>query len=125
MLSQQNLRAFIPTVDPPKAKVFFQDLLGLTLLSEDNFAMEFNANGTILRIVTVGPFTPYPFTVLDWQVEDIRAEMAELTQKGLSFERFGFFEQDNFGVWTAPGGTQVAWFKDPDGNTLSLSQQPD
>ncbi len=124
MLSQQELRAFIPTVNPAAAKLFFQDTLGLTLMSEDSFAMEFNANGTVLRVATVGAYTPYPFTVLDWQVDDIKAEIAALKEKGVVFEIFGFFEQDTYGIWTAPGGTQVAWFKDPDGNTLSVSQQP-
>ena len=79
----------------------------------------------MLRVVrTQGDFTPAQFTIFGWEVTDIHATIADLTSKGVEFLRFGFFEQDPKGVWTAPEGAQVAWFKDPDGNTLSLSSQP-
>ena len=90
-------------------------------MSLDAFALVLDANGIMLR-VTKAKFTPHPFTILGWQVDDIEAEVRELTSRGVQFERYSFFEQDPLGIWTAPSGDKVAWFKDPDGNTLSLSQ---
>lgn len=121
MLNKNELMAFVPTIDQAKAKIFYKDILGLRLLSEDNFALEFDANGTILRVSSVSEFQPYPFTVLGWKTTDIEADIKQLNSKGIQFEKYSFFEQDELGIWTAPGGTKVAWFKDPDGNTLSLS----
>jgi hypothetical protein len=94
------------------------------LISDDEFALAFESNGTQLRIQKVQRITPPPFTVLGWQVTDIQAAIATLSQAGVSFERYSFMQQDAAGVWTAPGGTKVAWFKDPDGNLLSLSESP-
>ena len=96
------------------------ETLGLELMSEDGFALQFNANGTFLRVTTVQSLMPQQFTVLGWQVDDIYAEIEALKAKGVVFEMYGFPGQDENGVWTAPGGTKVAWFKDPDGNVLSL-----
>ena len=114
--------AFLPTSGSDKAKTFYQGLLGLKLLSEDNYALEFEVNGTLLRITVVETFTPHSFTVLGWDVDDIRSMIVSLTEKGVTFERYGFLRQDDLGIWTSPGGTEVAWFKDPDGNLLSLSE---
>ena len=122
MLSTNRLKAFLPTSSSDKAKTFYQGVLGLKLLSEDNYALEFEANGTLLRITVVEKFMPHSFTVLGWDVDDIRSMILRLTEKGVSFERYGFLRQDDLGVWTSPGGTEVAWFKDPDGNLLSLSE---
>ncbi len=121
MLSKEKLKAFIPTRDSERAKAFYQGVLGLTLNSEDDYGMELDANGTPLRIAKVPEFAPYPFTVLGWIVEDIAERVSALQAQGVKFERFGFFEQDELGIWTAPGGTKVAWFKDPDGNLLSFN----
>ncbi len=123
MLSSQKLKAFIPTTNPQKAKQFYAETLGLELISEDGFALQFNANGTFLRVTTVQSLVPQQFTVLGWQVDDIYAEIQALKAKGVVFEIYGFPGQDENGVWTAPGGTKVAWFKDPDGNVLSLDSQ--
>ena len=79
---------------------------------------------TMLRVVCSGDVTPAPFTIFGWEVTDIHATIAELTAKGVEFSRYSFLEQDEAGVWNAPGGAKVAWFKDPDGNTLSLSYHP-
>jgi predicted enzyme related to lactoylglutathione lyase len=122
MLSHQKLKSFIPTVNPAKAKEFYMNTLGLTLLSEDNYALEFDANGTLLRIATVPELTPHPFTVLGWNVDNITHTIESLIRKGVVFERYGFFEQDKLGIWSAPSGAKVAWFKDPDGNLLSLTE---
>jgi catechol 2,3-dioxygenase-like lactoylglutathione lyase family enzyme len=122
MLSDKKLKAFIPTTNPAKARMFYTEILGLKLLSQDNFALEFDANGTLLRITTVENLVPHPFTVLGWDVDNIKDLIKSLTGKGVVFERYEFIKQDKLGIWTAPGGTMVAWFKDPDGNLLSLSE---
>ena len=121
MLNDKKLKGFIPTLDAERSKAFYRDVLGLELVSEDDFGIEFNANGAALRIAKVPEFTPYPFTSLGWVVEDVAAKFVKLIKKGVVFERFGFFEQDELGIWDAPGGTKVAWFKDPDGNLLSFN----
>jgi catechol 2,3-dioxygenase-like lactoylglutathione lyase family enzyme len=122
MLGSHDIIAFIGTRDPSRARSFYYETLGLTLLSEDPFALTFDANGTLLRITTVPEVTPAKYTVLGWNVPDIRAATAQLAKSGVHLERFDQLTQDEFGVWTAPGGTRVAWFKDPDGNLLSLSE---
>ena len=87
--------------------------------------MEFYSNGTLLRISTVNKLTPQPFTILGWNVEDLPIVIGKLSRLGVIFEKYNFIEQDDFGIWTAPGGVKVAWFKDPDGNLLSLTEHID
>jgi len=96
--------------------------VGLRFQKDDGFALVFDANGTMVRIATVPEFTPLQFTILGWQVTNIEKMAADLQKKGVRFEIFGFFKQDELGIWTAPTGDKVAWFKDPDGNILSISQ---
>jgi len=122
MLSNSPIIAFIPSKDAARARDFYEGLLGLRFISDDAFAIVMDSNGTMIRIVRVGDFTPAPFTILGWQVDDIHATVSELSSKGLQFTRYAYFEQSPDGVWTAPGGAKVAWFLDPDGNTLSISQ---
>jgi len=122
MITRLKLKAFIPTIKSEKAKVFYKDLLGLKLISEDNYGLEFDSNGTRLRINIVQEFKPHPFTVLGWDVDSIKSTIQSLNKKGIVFEKYDFIEQDELGIWTAPGGTKVAWFKDPDKNILSLSE---
>jgi len=122
MLTDKKLKAFVPTVKPNEAKSFYKDILGLKLLSEDNFALEFDANGTLLRVTIVQDLKPHPFTVLGWNVDDIVSVIKQLNDKNIFCERYNFFEQDNLGIWTSPNGSKVAWFKDPDGNVLSLTE---
>ena len=122
MLEDKKLKAFVPTVDPEKSRDFYMNVLGLTLLSEDQYGMEFISNGAMLRITTVQKLTPQPFTVLGWDVVDLPSVILSLAKKGIEFERYNFIEQDIVGIWTAPGGVRVAWFKDHDGNLLSLSE---
>ena len=123
MLSNENLKAFVPTTKPKKAKLFYSETLGLKLLSEDNYASEFDANGTVLRVTIVPQLTPHPFTILGWNVQNIVSMITELSNKHVTFERYDFLKQDNLGIWTSPNGSKVAWFKDPDGNILSLTEQ--
>jgi len=123
MLANNPIIAFIPTRDAALARTFYEGLLGLRFISDDQFALVMDANGTMLRIVRVGDFTPFPFTILGWQVTNIDQTVADLTAKGLTFQRYTFLDQSPSGIWTAPGNAaKVAWFTDPDGNTLSLSQ---
>lgn|ERR1017187_7717783 len=122
MLADKQLKAFVPTVKPREAKSFYKDILGLKLLSEDKYALEFDANGILLRVTPVPEFKPQAFTVLGWNVPDITSVIESLNNKGIMCERYTFLEQDDLGVWTSPGGSKVAWFKDPDGNVLSLTE---
>ena len=122
MLGALNIVAFVPTLDFAKARKFYEHTLGLRCLSQDPFAMVMDCNGIMLRVVKAPPFTPHPFTVLGWESAKIEQDVKILADKGVKFERFPGMAQDEFGVWTAPGGAKVAWFKDPDGNLLSLSQ---
>jgi len=125
MLRDQKLKAYIPTVDPDRAKRFYVNLLGFNLLSEDYYGLELETNGSLLRISTVEHFNPHPFTVLGWGVDDLSSIITSLTRKGVAFERYNIIDQDKRGIWTSPDGTKVAWFRDPDGNLLSLSEYVD
>jgi catechol 2,3-dioxygenase-like lactoylglutathione lyase family enzyme len=122
MLAAQPLVAFVATRDPDRARVFYQETLGLRLVSDEPYALVFDANGTTLRVQKVQEVEPQGFTVLGWLVPDVIETVRALRKRGVAFERYGFMEQDEDGVWTAPGGAKVAWFRDPDGNTLSLTQ---
>jgi len=123
MLASEKLVGFVPITDPARAKSFYAEKLGLKFISEDSFAVVFDASGNMLRLTRVQEVKPQPFTILGWQVADIVATVQQLKAAGVKFERYGeFMQQDELGIWNAPGGTRVAWFKDPDGNTLSVSQ---
>ncbi len=121
MLATKPVIGFIPTKNFRRARTFFQKKLGLRLIATDDFALVFESDGTMIRVVKAGDFAPAPYTILGWQVTDLRRTVAALKKRGVVFERFPGMEQDDLGIWAAPGGAQVAWFKDPDGNTLSLS----
>jgi len=122
MLSSEKLVAFVSTTNADHARAFYRDKLGLRLVSEDGFALVFESNGAPLRVALAKEVKPAPYTVLGWDVKDIRATVADLKKSGVTFEIFGFFKQDELGIWTAPDGTQVAWFKDPEGNVLGIAQ---
>jgi catechol 2,3-dioxygenase-like lactoylglutathione lyase family enzyme len=114
---------FVPSTDLARSRAFYAGVLGLPVLSEDSFALVVRLATLNVRVTAVGPsYHVQPFTILGWQVEDIRAEIRELTANGVQFLDIDGIDQDEDGVWAAPGGTLVAWFKDPDGNTLSLDQ---
>jgi len=122
MLGSTDIVAFVPVKDSDEARAFYEGIIGLKFIKDDGFALVFDANGIMLRMAKVQQFTPLPFTILGWQVKEIEKVAGELQGKGVQFERFGFFKQDDLGIWTAPTGDKVAWFKDPDGNMLSISQ---
>jgi predicted enzyme related to lactoylglutathione lyase len=119
--------AFIPTVDGAAARNFYETALGLNFISDDDFAIVFRVGSsqTMLRVARVPrPFTPAEFTIFGWEVPDIHATIADLKTRGVEFLQYDYVKQEEAGVWTAPGGAQVAWFQDPDGNILSLSKHP-
>lgn len=125
MLRDHSLIAFIATRDAERAKKFYRDTLGLRLaLDQLPFALVFDAHGTMLRVTPVKELVEAGYTVLGWEVPDIAAEARSLRDAGVEFQRYPGMglEQDDLGIWTAPGGAKVAWFKDPDGNILSISQ---
>jgi catechol 2,3-dioxygenase-like lactoylglutathione lyase family enzyme len=122
-LSDQSLIGFVATSDPDRAKKFYSDTLGLRMASEEMpFALVFDAHGTMLRVTIVKKVIPAGYTALGWQVPDIVAAAKALSEAGVRFERYQGMQQDELGIWSSPGGAMVAWFKDADGNTLSLSQ---
>lgn len=122
MLGENRLMAFLATRDGARARAFYAGTLGMRVLSDDDFALALEAGGTMLRIQKVENFTPHPFTAMGWQVPDIRAAVDELARAGVDFHHYAGLDQDARGVWHSPSGARIAWFKDPDGNTLSLSQ---
>jgi catechol 2,3-dioxygenase-like lactoylglutathione lyase family enzyme len=122
MLGKHPLVAFVATKNAAAARRFYEHTLGLKVLSEDDYSIVCDARGTTLRIQKVGELRPQSFTVLGWEVPDLSAIVEELGKRGVQFERFEGMEQDDRGVWTAPSGARVAWFKDPDGNVLSLTE---
>jgi len=122
MLGTAKLMAFVATKDSARARAFYEGTLGLRLVADESFALVFDAHGTMLRVQKVAEVAVLKYTALGWEVPDIRTVIDGLAAKGVSMERFGFFSQDEAGIWTAPDGTKVAWFKDPDGNVLSLTQ---
>ncbi|OAI40325.1 glyoxalase [bacterium SCGC AG-212-C10] len=121
MLADAKLVAFLATTNAERTRAFFQDTLGLRLESDDDFALVFDANGTSLRIAKVQEVSLAPYTVLGWHVADVRATVVALTAKGVVFERFEGMGQDADGIWSPGGGQGVAWFKDPEGQLLSVS----
>jgi catechol 2,3-dioxygenase-like lactoylglutathione lyase family enzyme len=117
-----RVMAFLATTDGARARSFYEGTLGLNVTSDDDFALALDANGTMLRVQKVAPFTPHAFTALGWEVADVAAAVAGLAKKGVRFERYDGLGQDAAGIWRSPSGARVAWFRDPDGNVLSLTQ---
>lgn len=122
MLGSSDLVAFAASADLSRARAFYEGVLGLPVVDQDDFACVFDANGTMLRVTAVREVSPAGYTVLGWRVADIEAAVRGLSERGVAFSRFDGMEQDDNGIWTSPGGAKVAWFTDPDGNVLSLTQ---
>lgn len=123
MLADSPIMAFAPTTKPEEARDFYANKLGLRLAGEDPLALAFDCNGILLRVQKVQMLVPAQHTILGWQVADIEAAVADLQARGVVFQKYDF-AQDERGIWTSPSGSRVAWFKDPDGNILSISQHP-
>jgi catechol 2,3-dioxygenase-like lactoylglutathione lyase family enzyme len=122
MLAASKLMGFVPTRDSLKARSFYEDKLGFQFVSDDPFALVMKAGESSIRIAKAKDFTPAPYTVMGWEVSDVEAVVKWLTQRGVAFEKYPFVQDRELGIWTTPGGDKVAWFKDPDGNVLSVSQ---
>jgi catechol 2,3-dioxygenase-like lactoylglutathione lyase family enzyme len=112
---------FIPVRATSGARSFYEGILGLRVVEETSFALVIDANGTMLRLTAVPELAPQPFTIAGWQVPDIAEAVRQLSESGVHFIRYDGMEQDELAIWTTPGGDRVAWFEDPDGNTLSLT----
>jgi catechol 2,3-dioxygenase-like lactoylglutathione lyase family enzyme len=121
-MTKSKIICFVATQNPAATREFYEDTLGLKLVSDGPFAIVFDADGVMLRVQKVHELTSAKHTVLGWDVPDISARIQELTRKGVRFERYPGLPQDELGAWLTPSGAKVAWFKDPDGNTLSLTQ---
>lgn len=122
MLESSELIAFAATTDLRRAREFYEQVLGLAVTEDTDIACVFDAHGTMLRVTAVPEVARPGYTVLGWRVTDIRATVRSLAARGVGFTRYDGMDQDENGVWTTPGGDQVAWFADPDGNTLSLTE---
>jgi len=125
MLETYRVMAFLATTDAARAAAFYRDTLGLELVADEPYALVFRGGGTMLRIQKVREHRPAQCTALGWHVPDMTAAVEQLTARGVRFERYPSLEQSSAGVWTAPGGAKVAWFKDTDGNTLSITEGAD
>ena len=125
VLGSADVVAFVPTRNPKKARRFYEKVLGLEFRDEDSFASVFSANGVMLRVADVSSvrnFKPAPYTILGWRVDSVESAVAALRARGVRFQRFAGMGQNRAGIWTSPSGAKVAWFKDPDGNTLSITE---
>jgi len=122
MLTANKVIGFVPTQDSAKAREFYEGKLGFQFVSDDPFALVMRSGETMIRVSKAKDFTPAPYTILGWEVKDIEAVVRWLTSRGVVFEKYPFVQDQDLGIWTAPSGDRVAWFKDPDGNVLSVSQ---
>jgi rhodanese-related sulfurtransferase/catechol 2,3-dioxygenase-like lactoylglutathione lyase family enzyme len=122
LLGACELTAFVSTTDAERSRAFYEDTLELPLVEQSPFAAVYDAGGTTLRVASADEVIPAPFTVLGWRVPDIAAAVDELGGRGVRFARFDGMEQDERGIWSSPSGACVVWFRDPDGNVLSLTQ---
>jgi catechol 2,3-dioxygenase-like lactoylglutathione lyase family enzyme len=122
MLTSGKMMGFLLTKDYDKARAFFEGVLGFQFVSLDQYALIVTAGGSTIRIAKVPNHTPLQSTVLGWQVQDIEAVVTWLQGRGVAFEKYPFVQDRDLGIWTTPTGDKVAWFKDPDGNVLSVSQ---
>jgi catechol 2,3-dioxygenase-like lactoylglutathione lyase family enzyme len=122
VLRDAELVAFVGSRELHVSDGFYRGVLGLEAIECTSFANVYDAHGTTLRVTRVDEVVRAPYTVLGWSVPNIDAAVESLAARGVAFRRYDGLEQDDVGIWTAPGGARVAWFHDPDGNTLSLSQ---
>jgi len=122
MLSAGKLIGFVPTKDSARSREFYEGKLGFKFVSDDQFALVMHAGESTIRIAKASDFKPAQYTVMGWEVTNMEAMVKWLTDRGVAFEKYPFVQDQEHGIWTTPNGDKVAWFKDPDGNVLSLSQ---
>jgi len=125
MIADGKMVGFVPTKDYEKARAFYEGKLGFEFVSLDQFALVVSVGGHKIRIAKIPNFTPLQGTILGWEVQNIEAVAAWLRDRGVPTEKYSFIQNQELGIWTAPGGDRVAWFKDPDGNILSIGQHHD
>jgi len=124
VLASGKMVGFVPTTDYDRTRAFYEGKLGFDFVSLDQFALVMSAGGQKIRIAKVQNFTPLQGTILGWEVRDIQAVATWLRNRGVTLEKYPFAQDRELGIWTAPSGDKVAWFKDPDGNILSIAQHP-
>jgi catechol 2,3-dioxygenase-like lactoylglutathione lyase family enzyme len=122
MLASGKLVGFVPTKDSTKTREFYEGKLGFQFVSDDQFALVMQAGESMIRIAKTKDFTPAQYTVMGWEVPDVEVMVQWLNKRGVKFEKYPFIKDQESGIWITPNGDKVAWFKDPDGNVLSLSQ---
>jgi len=122
MIVKGKTVAFVPSADLSRAAAFYVGVLGLTQKSQDDFALVVEANGVTIRIAKAEGFSPQPFTILGFDVSDVDATAHALAAKGVAFQHYEGMGQSSSGIWSAPSGSRIAWFKDPDGNVVSIAQ---
>ena len=122
MLASCRMMGFVVTTDYDKARAFYEGRLGFEFVSLDQFALAVRAGENMIRIVKLADFKPFQGTVLGWQTDDVRSIVLWLKERGIETEKYPFVEDKQLGIWSSPSGARVAWFKDPDGNVLSVSQ---
>jgi len=122
MLKSSPVIAFAAAADLNRARAFYEQVLGLPVVAQNDFACMLDANGTMLRVTAVPEVAQPGYAVLGWRVTDITATVRGLAARGVVFQRYDGMDADDDGIWTTPGGDKVAWFPDPDGNILSLTQ---
>ena len=122
MLTANQIIAFVATANAEEAMMFYRDRLGLRLIADTEYALEFEVEDTMLRVQKVETVVPAPYTALGWKVGNIAEEIEALGKRGIVFERYEGMAQDENGIWASPSGARIAWFRDPDGNILSLTQ---
>jgi catechol 2,3-dioxygenase-like lactoylglutathione lyase family enzyme len=122
MISTGKLIGFVPTRDAKRSRDFYEGILGLQFVSDDPYALVMRSGENMVRIAKGADFKPAQYTVMGWEVEDVEAAVKRLNARGVTFEKYPFVQDQALGIWTTPNGDKVAWFKDPDGNVLSLSQ---
>ena len=122
MLAAGKLIGFVPTKDASRSREFYESKLGFKFISDDQFALVMQAGENMIRIAKARDFSPAQYTVMGWEVTDIEANVKWLNGRGVVLEKYPFVQDQELGIWTTPNGDRVAWFKDPDGNVLSISQ---
>jgi catechol 2,3-dioxygenase-like lactoylglutathione lyase family enzyme len=121
MLSSAKLMAFVATADAARARAFYEATLGLRVVDDSPFALVLDCAGTTVRVQKVDAVREAPYTALGWEVADLPGTVRALVARGVTFERFPGMKQDDLGIWASPSGARIAWFRDPDGNVLSLT----
>jgi catechol 2,3-dioxygenase-like lactoylglutathione lyase family enzyme len=122
MLGSAKIVGFVPTSDYDKARAFYEGKLEFEFVSIDQYALVMSVGGHRIRIAKIPNFAPLQGTILGWEVTDIEAVVTWLRDRGVALEKYPFVQDRELGIWTTPTDDKVAWFKDPDGNILSVVQ---